>query len=379
MKRIVFFILVCVLFCVSCKAQEQEFSYNQNDETEYISEEEVSQIKDALPQDVLEFLYECEIEPNNPATLENITSKGVLFALLDFLKQRLTSPFNMLFTCLAVIIISAFVHSLQKDDNPALTNTVSVVGNLSVAIAVVVPLTSLLGATSKAIVSCGVFVSALIPVFAGILIASARAGTAAGLNSVLFFASQFISQIGVTVVKPLCSIFLSLSVVSGISKEIRMSSLLQTLKKTLVWILGGMTFVFVAILSLQTVIGGVADTATNKTAKFLIGSFVPIIGSSISEALGAVMTSVGVLKTGIGIYAVVVLMCITIPIIIEICLWKLCFSLSCAVSEFLGMESIKNLIFSISEALTVMLSLLICVSILFIISITIVNMAGGSI
>ena len=379
MKKVVFFALICILFCVPCKGEEQEFSYNQNDEIEYITDEEVSQIKDAVPQDVLEFLYECEIEPDDPTSLKNITSKGALFALFDFIKQRLTSPFNMLLTCFAVIIISSFVSSMQKDDNPALNNTVSVVSNLSVALAIATPIISLLGATSKAIVSCGVFVSALIPVFAGMLIATARAGTAAGLNSVLFFVSQIISQIGVTIVKPLCSIFLSLSVVSGVSKEMRISSFLQTLKKIIVWLLGAMTFVFVAILSLQTLIGGVADTATNKTAKFLIGSFVPIIGSSISEALGAVMTSFGVLKTGLGIYAVVVLMCITIPIIIEICLWKLCFSLSCAVSEILGMESIKNLIFSVSEALTVMLSLLICVSILFIISITIVNMAGGSV
>jgi stage III sporulation protein AE len=375
MKRILFILFFLLVFIFSAAAESKEYEYSGS-ESSIITEEQIESIEDATPDDVSEFLYEAGVDMSNPFSLSNITAKGAVGAVWDFIAGKIKAPFVSFVAAFCAIVLCSLFESLGES---GIKQTLTFVGSLSVASTVAVPIVSVIKQTAFAITACGGFMTALIPVFAGILIACAKSGTAAGLNSVLFFASQLISQIGKAVVLPLCSVFFSLSIASGVSNEGRLSGFITTLKKTIVWLLGGMTFVFVAILSLQTVIGSIGDTALSKTAKFLIGSFVPIIGSSISEALGAVVTSLGVLKAGVGIYAVVVLLCISVPLILEILIWKLCLNLSCSVASLFGLNSIRSLIFSVNETLTVMLSLLICVAVLFIISVTIVNMAGASV
>ena len=65
-----------------------------------------------------------------------------------------------------------------------------------------------------------------------------------------------------------------------------------------------------------------ADTLTAKTARFIIGSSVPVAGGVLSEALGTVTASVTLLKSSVGIYGAAACAAILLPLITELLMWR---------------------------------------------------------
>ncbi len=62
--------------------------------------------------------------------------------------------------------------------------------------------------------------------------------------------------------------------------ELHITSAASSLKSLVTWAMGLLLSIFVGLLSIQSVVASGADSVTAKTAKFLIGSFIPVVGSS---------------------------------------------------------------------------------------------------
>ena len=61
------------------------------------------------------------------------------------------------------------------------------------------------------------------------------------------------------------------------------------------------------VFSYKSILAQGQDSLSLKTARFAISSFVPIVGSSINEALRAVTSSISILKSSSGIAAIIVI------------------------------------------------------------------------
>ena len=129
-------------------------------------------------------------------------------------------------------------------------------------------------------------------------------------------------------------------------------------------------------MSIQTAINSSADTLTAKTARFIIGSSVPVAGGVLSEALGTVLSSVTLLKSSIGIYGAVACAAILLPLITELLIWRAVLIITAGAAGLFSLPQISGLLKAVDSMMSVLLGIILTVGAVFIISLAVVVSAG---
>jgi len=132
----------------------------------------------------------------------------------------------------------------------------------------------------------------------------------------------------------------------------------------------------VGILSIQTVVSASSDTLALKTAKFIVGSSVPLAGTALSEALTTVTASLGLLKSSVGVYGVVACVAIFLPFLAELLIWRVILVICSSVSDLFSLPKISGLLRSVDTVMSVIIGIIMLTCAMFVISLTVVMTVG---
>ena len=229
---------------------------------------------------------------------------------------------------------------------------------------------------AKIIEELSYFVLSFIPVFSGVAAVAGRPASAAAYQSVTFAAAQFFSQIAANAVVPLLGIFLAVCTVGAVSDAVDVQGIAQSVKKAANWLLALCLTIFVGLLSVQSMVTGAADTVGNRTVKFVISSTVPVVGGALSEAYGSLFGCLGVVKSTIGVFGIIVMIASLLPVVLELSLTLLSLNLAGAVGDLLGQKRASGVLRSTSSALSIMLGLILCYGMMILVSVTIMLLMG---
>jgi len=366
MKKFLIFLIVLSLFPFKCSAENTEISEIYREQYEL---SEADRLEGNLPEDTKEFLNENSIDPQNPDWVHNLTTQNVFSHIWQFLKTGAKKPVASSFVILAVIIASAALSGMETCDSSSVVNFATV---LSVAAVICIPVFSCITASVNAMQGCAVFMMAFIPVFAVIVASTGAAVTSVSMSTLLLGASQAVSFISNFVVIPLLGGFLSISIATSVSPILTKSGIADGIKKLAFWIMSLLTTVFIGILSIQTAVNASADTLATKTAKFIVGSSVPVAGAVLSEALTTITASMGMLKTSVGVYGVVACCVIFLPLLAELLIWKVMLVLNSIVSDLFSQTKISALLRSVDTVISVIIGIILLTCAMFVISLSIV-------
>lgn len=379
-KTLILFLLMICLINTNVRAETFEFDLDEetNLYTQMYEDYKADELIENSPEEVKDFFGHFDITPDNPFSFSELFTEDGFSYLKEYFLNSVTSPLKNAGIILISIILCAFCNSLC-DNGLQVNHAMDTICVLSVISAVILPISSVITESVNTISTVTVFMGVFIPIFAGILIAALRTQTAAIYSSVMFFVCEVISYCCKNIVLPFANCFTALSVATGIAGSSRIGGITRIFKKAAYIVITTAMAVFLTVLSIQTVVGSTADTAATKTAKFFISSFVPIIGPSISESLGSIKGCIGLLKSSVGIYAVIAVLIMLIPVIIKIIVLKLTLTFSADVSEMFSINAIKFVFESLNQALSIVLSVVLCSGLMFIFSITIIAVSGGSV
>lgn len=379
-KTLVLFLIIFGIVNIPVSAETFEFDLNEetNLYQQMYEDYKVDELSGNLNNEVEDLFSKLEINPENPFSFSNLFSKDGLKHFKNYISNSFVSPFKSVGIILISIIVCAFCNSLYEN-NMQVNNSMNMICLLSVVTVVVLPVSMIFNSAIKTISTVIVFITAFIPIFAGILIASLRSGTAAVYSSVMFFTCETISYCSKNFVLPFANCFTALSIATGITGTTKLQGITRMLKKCAYILITAAMSIFLAVLSIQSVVSSSADTAATKTVKFFVSSFVPIIGPAISESLGSIKGCIGLLKSSVGIYAVLAVILMFLPIVIRIIILKLTFTFSSDVADMFSVNSVKFVIESLNQALSIILSVILCVALMFVFSLTIISVAGGSV
>ena len=219
----------------------------------------------------------------------------------------------------------------------------------------------------QALRECSLFVMSFTPVMSGILIAGGNPASAGAYNLILFFAAQILAELAARTLIPLLNIYLALCIVAPMAPLLQLDKVTAAIKSVVCWGLGIITTLFVGMLSLQTVIGSGGDTLLLKASKFLAGSMIPVIGGTISDALGAAKGCVQLLKGAVGSFGILVAVLTFLPALLQVGMWYLSLKVSAWVSSMLGAGEVAKLLESIVQAFSSLLALIACFAMLIIV------------
>lgn len=352
------------------------FSFNSFADEGHICDElysylDVDVLKDLSDEKISEYF---DYNLSDSKSLWNINGYDLIVSLARNSIITEGTALNVIKVTLAFSIIFLITkNSLIEGDSLKFSFDIIAAGICSVTF--LLPVSELIFDVCEAVKSCCVFMNAFIPIYASLIVAVGYTATSASYSTLMFFVTQIFSVLADKVIVPLSNLTLVASV--GASFNTVSKGYYEFLKKSIVVILTTAMSIFIAVLNLQTVISTPSDTIGIKTVKTTLGTFVPIVGTALSDSVSVLLAGAGTLKSTVGVYAVVNIIVCVVPVVIKLMLWRISTAVSVILLELSQSEVSANIVKSIGSVITLMISILLCVSVAYLLSVILTLSIGG--
>ena len=355
---IVFSVIILILFPINCYADEDDFC----------------SVYDIIPNEVKDTLSDTEYEIDSFQDVIDIISNDGVFALIKVAFSDYSLPFKSVLTLLLILTISSSLQLLIE--KPETKKIAQIICSLIICVIIAEPLKNIIFSVTECLNSSGVFMFSFLPIFASFLVTSNPGTSAVAYTSTTYFFTELTVFVSKSVLTPLSTFIFTMKVVSSVSEGI-FNNLLNSVKKMIIWILGLITSIFTAITSVQSIITSAADTVAIKTGQFIVGSSVPVVGGYVGEVMNTVIGSLTVMKSGVGLFAIIVILIMFLPVTAELLVWKIGIKLCQVISFGTENEIGQSIIVAFDDVITVLLSATICVFIGMVLSISAILVFGG--
>lgn len=358
MKKIAAVLILIIILPVKCYAispvEELYEQFNLN----YLIEE--------LPYQTTETAKEILSYEIDFKQLISLTPQQLLNVIVGLGKKYVFQYREELFSVISAVLILIVIGSVwELGSNNELYDIICV---LSITVIMLQPILNCISDSCNAIKDITRFMTAYVPVYTSVITASGTVTAAVFYQTVVFAAIQIINELSVSIILPLLHGYILLFLSGSISKNDGILGLCEGLKKLVVWTLILLSSIFTAILSFQSIYGSAADSVFSKTTKFLVGSFVPIIGSAFSDALSAVNGSLKVIRAAVGGFGIAAVFIGFLPVLANITILRVIIWFAKMISDTLSVTRVKYLFTGFSNTLSIMTALIISTIGLFIVS-----------
>lgn len=331
----------------------------------------------AVPEQARESLYDIGISSADINDLRSLDTKSIFSEIASISEKSSKAPLNSFAVCIGIMLLCTVTEGFRFGlAEKRLLTVQNAVGAVCVCTAVIMPLCSLIYRTSEIINGAAGFMLLYVPVLAGLLITSGRETTAAAYYGSMMMFGNFVSAVSSKIVVPLMNIFLALSVTSAVSPKLSFGSLCGSLYKTAKQVLVFAVSVFVTVTSIQTIVTSSMDNVSKRTIRFALGSFVPVVGNVIGEAITTFNGSLDMLRAGSGVFVIMAAGIIVLPVLIECTIWRMALYLLDSSAEILGLSQMRGVFKALSDAAGLMTAVIICILMVFIITTVVILVAG---
>ncbi len=181
----------------------------------------------------------------------------------------------------------------------------------------------------------GKFLSSLIPILSGISLAGGNAGTAGVQALNMNITCSAIGYVSSSLLLPLSFMMFALALADGMGKG-KSYVIARGVRNSFLWIMGICSTLLVAAFSLQSLIASASDGAYLRTAKYAISGSIPLVGGTVSSALGALIGGLSYAKSAIGAASVGIIVAMALSVLVMLLLYRAVISLGATVLEFVG-------------------------------------------
>ena len=321
-------------------------------------------------------LSELGVTSADADALSALSFENVMAALSKMAGSGMTAPLKGLITMTAVLLLCSMLTAYQNSLTES-GETVQTVAVLCLSGAVAVPAVGFIGTAGDVIAQCANLFLAYIPIMAVMLAASGKAVSSASYQALTVAAGQGVMRVSSDMILPLLHVFLGIAVSSGIAPQVGLGGFLSLITKLTKWLLGFVMAIFTAVLSLRQAASGALDSLGSKAARFALSSFVPVVGSALSEAYKTVQGSLHVLRSGLGIFVILALAFTFLPVLLQGLGWSLCLFVGKALAEALGVSHCAKLLEALGTVFSTLTAVLLCVPAVLLIAAAAAFAIGG--
>ncbi len=320
-----------------------------------------------------EVLEEYGISFDEPTSILSMLPSDLWKILKETIYEKIHAPLKLLISLAIVTVLTALAETLgdtvKKGNAAKVYELICVLAGVA---AISPSICEVLAGTSQALENGAGFMNSFVPVFAGIAAAGGHITSATGYNVLVLSVSDIAIQLANGALMPMLSMCLCLAIVDASCSALSLKGLLEGVKKIVTWGLGLIMTIFTGLLSIQSIVGTSADSLGSKTAKYVISNCIPLVGGAVSDAYSTVRGSIVLLRNGVGGVGIAVLVLTLLPPIISLGLYKIAVSAAAATADIFGAEKLSRLFGNVGSVLAAALGVLICFTLMFIISTAII-------
>ncbi|MBR7071732.1 MAG: hypothetical protein IKI29_06200 [Clostridia bacterium] len=335
---------------------------------------DAQEITSLLPESVRDSFEGLDIDLSDADWVNRLTMGNLFTHFWELITTGWKQPLQTGGCVMAIVLIAAAFLSFSSEKTDGKTAGYAAVVTVCGTVLPVIYRTLL--TSVEVLRSMAAFMLAFVPIFIGIIALSGAAKTAFSAGGLLLGVTELLNGIANHILLPFLGGYFAVGICSGVSPLLDQNNFAEGLKKTAVWIMTLCGTLFTAFLGIQTAVNASADGLAMKTAKFFVGTTVPIAGSVLSEALSTVHASIGLMRNSVGMYGVAVLIFLVAPVVLELLLWRFVLSLCTAMCDFFNLKTVSSVLKTINGLFGLLESVLLFSSSMLIISLGVVISAG---
>ncbi|MBS7530895.1 stage III sporulation protein AE [Hazenella sp. IB182353] len=307
-----------------------------------------------------------------------LDTSDVMTAFFKYFVHEVLYNGKLLGTILVLTVLSMILQTLQTAfENNQISKVAYAVVFMVVIILAVDSFTIALDEAKLAISRMNSIMMSLIPLMLTLMVAMGNIGSVSMFHPLIVFMIHMITTVIYTFVFPLLFISTILSVVSSMSDKYQVNQLASLLRKMGITILGGLLTIFLGVVSIQGATAAATDGVTIRTAKYITGNFVPVIGRTISDAADTVVSASLLVKNTIGLAGLLILLLACAFPAIKILSLAFIYNFSAAVMQPLGNSPIIESLNVIGKTFIYIFAALAIVGLMFFLAITMIIAAGN--
>ncbi|MBO8163142.1 MAG: stage III sporulation protein AE [Brevibacillus sp.] len=307
-----------------------------------------------------------------------LTASGVLGGLFKYFFHEVLTNGKLLGS---IIIITVFAMILETMQSAFERNAVSTVAYaITYLVLMVLAMNSFhlaITYAKDAIANMSDFMLAMIPLVIALLASMGNLASAALFHPLIIFMINISGILISTVIFPLLFLSAMLSIASLFSERYQVTQMAALLRNIAMGALGSFLTIFLAVVSIQGATTAVTDGVTLRTAKYVTGNFIPLVGRMFSEAADTVVGATLLVKNAIGLAGVIILLILCAFPAVKILVLALIYNVSSAVLQPLGSSPIIAALGTIGRSLVYVFAALATVGLMFFLAITIIITAGN--
>lgn len=344
--RCVFFVCLFCFFLLPAAAQETDL------ETERANEEYAAFLE-SVPPEVAELLPDGFLEASLETGEDALREAGSVNAIFRIVGKvtglAVGENLALLAKICGLLLLAAVFRALASAKNGGAGKAYAFCTTLAMAVL-------LLGLQREKISKLEAFFDTVMALCAAIL---PMMGTlyAMGGNLRRAVINQGVLSSFLTVLETLCAgtvlpvagICLAFALMDATTGRAGLRALAGVIKRTFALTISFLMGILCFVLGTQSTLAKASDTLALRTARFAAGSFLPLVGGSVSETLRTVAGSVEYLRSVAGTGAILVLFFAFLPTFLSVLLTRIAFLLGGAVAGLLSCDAEQKLLGELSS------------------------------
>lgn len=255
------------------------------------------------------------------------------------------------------IVSAVLMLSILQDFSSSVQKTAEMCGTVVIASVMLTNTNSMICLASNTIQEIGNYGVLLLPVMTGALAAQGSVTTSGALYAGTALFNSVLQAVIGNVLMPGVYLFLGLCIGSNATGEILLKKIADLIKNSMSWFLKILLIIFTTYLSLSGVISGTTDAAALKAAKVGMSTFIPVVGSVLSDASEAVLISAGLMKNAAGIYGIIAVLALFLHPFLKLAAHYLILKLTGGICGIFGSTRITGIIDAFGTAMGLLLGM----------------------
>lgn len=381
MKRVLLLVLICVMLALP--AECAEYNYTYGDSTELYPESDMDSLFSSLPDEVKGELADFLAAQDDTERSEALKGKLDIGFWLGYIGKVISSMFlpnaSGCVTVLCVILLSKIASGVVAlKEGGAISGIYSLTVTLVCSVAVMELAVSAVNTAVEYIDRICSMMTAMLPVMEAVMLSSGSVSQASLNGTSLMIYITLTENFLQYVMIPLAGTLFALSATSGTFSSVNTSSLVSAVRRVLMTVLGFFLLIFSFVLGIQSSLAKSADSLAMKTVRFAVGSYIPIVGGALSEALTTVSAGLTLVRRTVGGIGIVIILFIVLPPLISLFLTRLSLLICKSVAEFLECEDAARVIGDADSAISLFCAFAVMSAVFFIFAVTLFMNSGLS-
>ena len=299
-------------------------------------------------------------------------SQSLWQAVLTVTFESLVSFVPFLSIIIAISLLGSLIQYIKPTNNKGMTSLVHFVTYGVIIVLVLSQVSRLVALATNTIISIKSQMDSIFPILLTLLTAMGSTTSVSIYQPAMALLSGILLNFFTYVLLPIFIFSIIFDIVSNLSGNIKMEKFSSFLRSSYKWVMGIVFTVFTAFLSIQGLTAISVDGISIRTAKYAIKSYIPILGSYLSDGMGVILASSNLIKNTVGGAGLIMLLASLLSPLLELVLFMLVLKLTAGIIEPLGNKQVASFISSLSKSMLLLIILLIAIGFIYFIVIGLV-------